>query len=117
MKWIHAVFRRNQESSLSLSACFDAGKRHWMILGITAFGALLRLFYVFRTPYSLRSYDAEGHVDYIFYVLTHWSIPPADLAWQSYQPPLYYFFSAILSAPFHFFGAERESIILLLQIE
>ncbi|HLD08209.1 MAG TPA: glycosyltransferase family 39 protein [Candidatus Peribacterales bacterium] len=65
----------------------------------------------------MRSYDAEGHITYIFYVFSHWTIPEPEAAWQFFQPPLYYFFSAILIAPFRSMHLDREFIIGLLQIE
>src|SRR3989344_2670422 len=97
---------------------FGPAYRHNAALsGIAVYGVLLRFFYVFSTPFSIRSYDAEGHVEYIFHVLTHWTIPPPLAGWQFSQPPLYYFFSAVLNVPLRLFGANRESIIGLLQIE
>lgn len=54
----------------------------------------LRLTYVLATPWWMRQYDTQGHYDYIEYVYNNWLLPPYDLGWQSYQPPLYYFLSA-----------------------
>jgi hypothetical protein len=36
-----------------------------------------------------------GHIDYVQYMFTHWSVPPAQGGWEFYQPPLYYFLSAL----------------------
>jgi len=57
-------------------------------------GVMLRVAYVLFTPYSVRAYDWQNHLLYIQYVLEHWRIPPAALAWETYQPPLYYFLAA-----------------------
>src|SRR3989344_4485012 len=92
-------------------------RRNPALLAIIVFGVLLSFFYVLKTPFSVRSYDADGHIDYIFHVLSHWTIPEPQAAWQFFQPPLYYFFSAIISVPFHSLGIDREFIIYLIQIE
>ncbi|OIO16688.1 hypothetical protein AUJ29_02470 [Candidatus Kuenenbacteria bacterium CG1_02_38_13] len=44
-----------------------------------------------------RGFDALPHLDYINYVKTHWSVPMADQGWEMFQPPLYYFASALFS--------------------
>ncbi len=50
------------------------------------------------------TYDAQvGHIPYIQYVATHWRQPAPDASWEAWQPPLYYWISAILwtlAAPF-----------------
>ena len=58
-------------------------------------GVILRWSYFLATPSSVRSYDSGAHVDYIFYVLRQWNIPATSQGWESYQPPLYYFLSAL----------------------
>lgn len=60
-------------------------------------GALLRFLSMSATSYSLRAYDWQHHLFYIHYLLTHGSLPPAGLGWETYQPPLYYLFAAFLS--------------------
>ncbi len=55
---------------------------------------LLRLLYVIATPWWIRQHDLEGHIEYIYFVAQKWIVPPYDLGWQTYQPPLYYFLSA-----------------------
>ncbi len=57
-------------------------------------GVLLRLLYFEVTPFTVRSYDAEGHLDYVRYMSEHFSIPLIRDGWQYYQPPLYYALSA-----------------------
>jgi hypothetical protein len=42
-------------------------------------------------PVESRSSDFGGHIDYVHYVLSHWSMPKAEACWQCYQPPLFYF--------------------------
>jgi hypothetical protein len=47
-------------------------------------------FYNATFPYSFHGNDAEAHLDYIRYLMAHWSLPPADAGWEFFQPPLYY---------------------------
>lgn len=63
----------------------------WVFIG----GALLRVLYVLATPYRTRSYDVDGHLDYIRFVADAWRIPPASQGWEFHQPPLYYWLSAM----------------------
>lgn len=64
----------------------------WMV-GIG--GAVLRIFYFSVTPYTMRGNDTQAHLDYITYVASHWTIPPASDGWEFHQAPLYYFLSAL----------------------
>ena len=43
---------------------------------------------------STVGFDADGHLDYINYLLEKGRIPLANEGWQMYQPPLYYWISA-----------------------
>ncbi len=74
-------------------------------------GALLRLVYVIRTPFGMRAYDFDGHVDYLMFVLNNFSVPHAQGGWQYYQPPLYYFLNAPFLFPLKFFGASEDSLV------
>ena len=58
-------------------------------------GLYLRFIYLAYTPYRVRGHDVIPHLDYIRYVAEHFAIPPRADGWQFYQPPLYYFLSAI----------------------
>lgn len=57
-------------------------------------GISLRLVYFLATPYTIRGHDAESHIEYVRYVLEHWSLPDPTQGWEFYQPPLYYFLGA-----------------------
>jgi 4-amino-4-deoxy-L-arabinose transferase-like glycosyltransferase len=71
-------------------------------LFITFFGIVLRTVYTFSTPSFLRSYDAQGHLDYIRFLLDHVRLPLAGEIWQGHQAPLFY----LLSAPFAWLAQE-----------
>jgi len=49
------------------------------------------------------SFDWKGHVDYIRYMASNWRTPVATEGWEMFQPPLYYFLSAIV---YRLFGGE-----------
>lgn len=53
-------------------------------------GVALRILYWAATPYYLRAYDWGGHIQFLKYVAEHLALPPADLGWETHQPPLYY---------------------------
>ena len=57
-------------------------------------GVLLRCVYAASTPYFVRAWDWDGHLEYITHVADHWTIPSAASGWETYQPPLYYFAAA-----------------------
>lgn len=73
------------------------GLRRWQntLLGIFSFGVILRLLYVFATSYTIRAYDADGHLEYIRYVAQHLALPPIRDGWEFYQAPLYYMLTGL----------------------
>ncbi len=50
--------------------------------------------YTSNTNYLTRSYDTEGHVDYVKYIAERHSIPDDDACWSCYHPPVYYVLGA-----------------------
>lgn len=76
-------------------------------------GTFLRLFYLLHTPYTLRGHDADGHLEYVQYLLTHLWLPPTHGGWEFYQPPLYYVLGALEVAAANLLGiAVRPDILL-----
>ncbi|HEX3044753.1 MAG TPA: hypothetical protein VHY08_08350 [Bacillota bacterium] len=71
----------------------------FIILG----GFLIRVLYFLITPYNVREYDVDGHIQYIQYILNHWSIPSRNYGWETFQPPLYYFAAAFVYKTFVIF--------------
>ncbi len=72
------------------------GREQYWLTNIFALGMSLRVVYVFVTVFWLRSYDMDGHFEYIRFMLSHFSVPPATLGWETHQPPLYYLITAVL---------------------
>ena len=96
-------------ATLGILACLVSGAYK---LGIASdpltvvwfFGTIVRFIYFLATPIGARAYDAQGHHDYIIYVVERFAIPPTQGGWEFYQPPLYYFFTAALLMPFTYMG-------------
>ena len=51
---------------------------------------LCHVIYTEATPYTARTHDVDGHVDYIEYIVDHHRIPANDVCWSCYHPPVYY---------------------------
>ena len=78
-------------------------------------GVLLRLIYILKTPHNVRAHDIRAHIDYIRYIVTNMSIPPANAGWEFHQPPLFYGISALIWKISIFFGLTDNQIISVLQ--
>jgi hypothetical protein len=95
---------------------FFGGKGKLPVLGmLVLIGTLLRFLYLSATPYAARSYDWQGHIEYLRYVADHFSIPPAQLGWETFQPPLYYFLGALYLKAGHALGRPFELLFPDLQ--
>jgi len=55
-------------------------------------------------------FDWKGHVEYIRYMASNWRTPIATDGWEMFQPPLYYFLSAIIYRLFGGQAAEPGSL-------
>lgn len=78
-------------------------------------GATVRVFYSIFTPLFARMHDVDGHVEYVFYVLQHWQIPNINLGWEMYQPPLYYFLTALLLTPAYLISHSQTLVLFIMQ--
>lgn len=85
----------------------STGKNFW-IAGAFALGTFLRIFYLHVTPYDLRAYDVEGHLEYIKRLTEALQIPRTDSGWQTYQPPLYYLLASFVYRLSMTLGANSE---------
>jgi len=86
-----------------------------VLIGLLIGAVLLRVFVLFYTPYSLRTYDVKGHLDYIDYLLKHFFIPAKDAGWMFYHPPLYYYLAAIVARVVIFFTQNKQILYKILQ--
>jgi hypothetical protein len=64
-------------------------------LGIAAI-LIINFHNLLSYPYSRSLFDFEAHIAYVKYVAEYWRVPVATEGWQMYQPPLYYWFSAVV---------------------
>lgn len=60
------------------------------ILLIFLLGVLFRLLYASITDTRDRTYDIDGHMEYIAYISEEGKIPDNEACWSCYHPPLYY---------------------------
>lgn len=67
-----------------------------LVGAVLLLGVLARVLYFFCTEPWMRAYDYDGHLDYIWHMGTHFSIPPAEGGWEFFQPPLYYFLAGLI---------------------
>jgi len=92
-------------------------RQHYALAWVFIGGALLRVLYVLSTPYRTRSYDVDGHLDYIRFVHDHWRIPLASNGWEFHQPPLYYWLCALWVRVQEIFGRTLLRIYIDLQAQ
>lgn len=82
-----------------------------LLLGIVLAGAILRIGYMAATPYATRSYDWDGHIEYIRYISDHLRMPPSQGGWEFYQPPLFYALSGLWMRAETMVGAPQSVIL------
>ncbi len=78
-------------------------------------GILLRVLYLYYTPYEIRAHDPEGHLEYILYIARYFSLPSVRDGWEFYQPPLYYILSAFWLRLGTLLGRTQEMLLRDLQ--
>lgn len=61
---------------------------HLILMLLVAVG--LHSAYTYNTNYMTRSYDTEGHIAYIKYIVDNGSIPKDNECWSCYHSPVYY---------------------------
>ncbi len=94
--WIHHSFKAVVGVMVLLASFFVMRYlRFSLTLSIVfALGMVVRFYYFMETPWYERTYDVDGHIDYIVYIATHGALPMAKECWTCYHPPLYYLMSA-----------------------
>ena len=91
------------------------GALHDPLILVLIIGALIRIAYFIGTPSDVRAHDFMGHLAYVWYVLSHFTIPPAQQGWEFYQPPLYYFCVALVLSPFKLLGFDNWVLLKIAQ--
>ncbi len=86
------------------------------VLAVAAGGSILRFLYVLATPFQVRAYDTDGHIEYIRYVATNLRIPSATAGWEFFQPPLYYFVTGLYVRWATALGQSLQSILSTIQV-
>ncbi len=86
-------------SRLNFFRYINANYVHWFILSAWVAMSINNLI---KLPLYI-GMDYPEQLGYIQYIVEHGRIPLANEGWQMFQPPLYYFLSAILYKTFMFF--------------
>ncbi len=93
-------------------------KLTWPVVLVFVAGVAVRFGYLSVTPFSVRGHDADAHVDYIEYLVTHHGLPNPNDGGVFYQPPLYYALAAGLWKALTAMGVHsRETILWALQVQ
>jgi hypothetical protein len=71
-------------------------------------GFLIRWLYFLITPYNVREYDVDGHIQYIEYILNHGSIPSRNYGWETFQPPFYYLTAVLVCKVAYWLGVHSS---------
>jgi hypothetical protein len=100
---------------LLIAALRRAGASWWTAL-LAAVAVGIRTAYVSITPYSLRTHDVEGHIEYVEYLLRHHAVPRASEGFSFYHPPLYYALCAVVWKIAATMGLSRDEILNALQV-
>lgn len=79
-------------------------------------GVLLRVLYLAATPYGIRSYDWQGHLQYVQYLAAYHHLPPPGWGWETFQPPLYYALSALWVGLNGVLGRRPPTVLFDLQL-
>lgn len=83
---------------VSLLLRMPLAQRHFNVgYGVLFAASIALMVYAFdQTNMHDRSNDVEGHLEYMRMIMEKGVVPPAYVAWQTYQPPFYH----LLSIPF-----------------
>jgi hypothetical protein len=76
----------------------------WPFLAVAAVALVVNLHNTLTFPPQESAFDGVGHVEYIWDMAYQWRAPLATDGWQMYQPPFYYFVSALV---YRLFGGGR----------
>ena len=75
-------------------------------------GIGIRIFYLSYTDYNIRSYDTDGHIEYIKYVVEKFQIPRGEQCWECHQMPLYYLLAGFFFKFFQVMGMTQLNFVL-----
>lgn len=75
-------------------------------------GIGIRFFYLSYTDYNVRSYDTDGHIEYIKYVAEKLQIPRGEQCWECHQMPLYYLLAGFFFKFFQAIGTIQLNFVL-----
>lgn len=86
-----------------------------LVFGATILSIILRYLYSSVTPFFVRAHDWDRHVEYVRYVRDSFHIPSASGGLEFFQPPLYYFLSAVWWRATEYLQSPASQILVHLQ--
>ena len=101
---------------LALAGLFRLPRQQTLIL---ALALQILCLYTAGTPWNVRAHDvmyAGGHVAYIAYVASHLALPPPNLGWTFYHPPLYYMVAAAVWRWAQWLGLPGQPVLQYLSL-
>jgi 4-amino-4-deoxy-L-arabinose transferase-like glycosyltransferase len=78
----------------TLALALRRGGHGWPVIAALLLGVLLRYGLWCVTPHDWMAHDVEGHLAFVDYLEREGELPPPDLGFQFYQPPLYHALAA-----------------------
>lgn len=67
----------------------------FLMVLVFLFGAFIRLVTFYNHDDFNRGYDDKAHYEYVVYLVSNWSFPPAEGGFEYSQPPLFYMFGSL----------------------
>ncbi|MBR4915484.1 MAG: glycosyltransferase family 39 protein [Fibrobacter sp.] len=83
--------------------CFFVARRFgfgWVPAVIILLAVVIRAVFLMNVSYTNFTYDVDGHVSYVQYIIENHSVPSTDDCWTCYHPPVYY----VSAVPSYLFG-------------
>lgn len=109
---LHNYINKNSTAGLGMKLKFFSFTPKGVLMLSIVLWIILFINNTPKLPIRL-GFDTNGHLQYVQYLLTNHGIPLASDSWQSYQPPLFYFASALVLAFSRLFFTEQYALYSL----
>lgn len=110
--WLHRYIQRSARFNKQPLLRFLTFTPKSVLIISLFFWTILFISNLSKVPIKL-GFDHSGHLNYFKYILDNHSLPLASQGWQTYNPPLFYFFSAIIFSFGRWFLSEGRAEYLL----
>jgi hypothetical protein len=100
-----------------IGASMRGARCRWSSVALAEVAVLVRVAYLWVTPYTTRGHDADEHLAYVQYLFGHHALPKASEGYAFYHPPLYYLASALVRGTLAAAGFGAHEIVVALQLQ